>query len=127
MGKENAKSGGAAQGGSQENQTVATLKELEDFEKLLHKSLIETEKTIYETEIKYIKMTTTSQSQSNGNIFKGWDAGATTARPTNTATLTSGRRATRNPNHEKLFFSLSSLSAPKNDEDLKSKSSFHCI
>ena len=34
---------------------------------------------------------------------------------------TTGRRAARNPNHEKLFFTLSSLSAPKNDDDLKSK------
>ena len=116
------KSGGAAvANGAQENQPIATLTQLEELEKELHGNLITTEKDIYNTEIKYIKLT--QNTSSNGNIFKGWDAGANATRPTNTITTTTGRRAARNPNHEKLFFSLSSLSAPKNDEDLKSKQS----
>ena len=100
-------------------------------EKRLHKVLIETERDIYNTEMKYIKDTHAKGNGRQhfiglirvllGNIFKGWDAGATAARPTTTTTLTTGRRAARNPQHEKLFFTLSSLSAPKNDDDLKSK------
>ena len=72
---------------------------------------------IYTTEKQYIGKTT-----HNGNIFKGWDAGANATRPTNAVTATTGRgRAAKNPNNERLFFSLSSLSAPKTEKDEISK------
>ena len=83
----------------------------------MHRELINVELNIYTTEQKYIKATL-----NNGNIFKGWDAGANATRPTNAVTATSGRgRAAKNPNNEKLFFSLSSLSAPKTEKDFESK------
>ena len=88
------------------------------MEKKLHKELIEVEINIYNTEKNYIKATV-----NNGNIFKGWDAGASASRPTPAVTATSGRgsRTAKNPNNEKLFFSLSSLSAPKTEKDFESK------
>ena len=87
------------------------------MEKDLHRDLIDVELGIYTTEKQYIGKTT-----HNGNIFKGWDAGANATRPTNAVTATTGRgRAAKNPNNERLFFSLSSLSAPKTEKDEISK------
>ena len=101
-----------------DSQQIPSLQDLEKLEKKLHRELIEVEINIYNTEKNYIKATV-----NNGNIFKGWDAGANASRPTNAVTATSGRgsRTAKNPNNEKLFFSLSSLSAPKTDNDCTSK------
>ena len=110
--RDNQKSGGAV-----DLTQIPSLKDLEKMEKDLHRELIDVEQHIYQTEQKYIKNT------ANGNIFKGWDANASAQRTNNANISNSGRgtRAAKNPNNDKLFFSLSSLSAPKTEKDYDSK------
>ena len=97
-----------------------TMKQLEDFEKDLQAQLVALECDIYITENKYI-----ADTQSVGNVFKGFKefSAPTQASRTNQilqSSLTGSSKRQKAVNQEK-FFSLSSLSAPKNDDELKSK------
>ena len=97
-----------------------SLKELEDMERNLQKDLIKLENDIYVTETKYIRQTT----QTGGNVFKGWEGSnqQNTHKSGATYAVVQGvtRRQNRHGNQEK-FFTLSSLSAPQDDDHQKSK------
>lgn len=87
------------------------------MEKKLQGDLIKVENDIYLTETKYLKLT----SQSGGNVFKGWEGQGQGTKTTSIAAVTgSHRRQNRILNNEK-FFTLSSLSAPQDDDHQKSK------
>ena len=108
------------QNGVNQGQMSQSMKDLEDFEKTLHYQLVGLECDIYLTENKYIQ-----ETQQVGNVFKGFkefNAPAQTTRPNSIISnpVVGLSKRQKGINQEK-FFSLSSLSAPKNDDDVKSK------
>jgi len=90
------------------------------------RELIHIEKDIYNTESIYLQTSAANGGKQPcinqiGNIFKGWDASNQSGRLlTSQCSLSSQRRMQKNMIGEK-FFSLSSVTAPRNDDELKRK------